>query len=64
MSQNRLPLIAGLIAFIALLVYSSVFVVNERQQAIVLRFGQIVDVKTQPADVLLAFPVDLHGPAG
>ncbi|MDA4831276.1 hypothetical protein NY536_07315, partial [Enterobacter hormaechei] len=27
---------------------SSVFVVNERQQAIVLRFGQIVDVKTQP----------------
>ena len=48
MSQNRLPLIAGLIAFIALLVYSSVFVVNERQQAIVLRFGQIVDVKTQP----------------
>ncbi|MGU3575705.1 protease modulator HflC [Brucellaceae bacterium C25G] len=48
MAQNRFPLIAGLIALIALLAYSSVFIVNERQQAIVLRFGQIVDVKEEP----------------
>ncbi|MFK4823502.1 protease modulator HflC [Paenochrobactrum sp. BZR 588] len=48
MAQNRFPLIAGLIAVIALLAYSSVFIVNERQQAIVLRFGQIVDVKEEP----------------
>ena len=31
-----------------LIVYSSVFVVNAREQAIVLRFGQIQDVKTEP----------------
>lgn len=35
-------------AVIAFIVYSSVFVVNERQQAIVLRFGQIQSVKTDP----------------
>ncbi|WP_439272105.1 protease modulator HflC [Pseudochrobactrum sp. HB0163] len=48
MNQNRLPFIAGALAVVAFLIYSSVFVVNERQQAIVLRFGQIVDVKTEP----------------
>lgn len=32
----------------AILAFSSIFVVNERQQAIVLRFGEIVDVKTEP----------------
>ncbi|MBP0439161.1 protease modulator HflC [Tianweitania sediminis] len=45
---NRLPAILIILAVLALLVYSSVFVVNERQQAIVLRFGEIVDVKTEP----------------
>ncbi len=30
------------------LAYSATFIVNERQQAIVLRFGQIVAVKTEP----------------
>ncbi len=48
MNQNRFPLYAGLIAFIALLAYSSIFVVRAGQQAIVLRFGQIVDVKADP----------------
>jgi modulator of FtsH protease HflC len=48
MSQNRLPFIAGLIAVVALLIYSSLYIVSERQQAIVLRFGKIVDVKTEP----------------
>ncbi|RVA00474.1 protease modulator HflC, partial [Mesorhizobium sp. M7A.F.Ca.US.002.01.1.1] len=35
-------------AVILFLLYSSVFVVNARQQALVLRFGEIVDVKSEP----------------
>lgn len=46
--SNRLPVIGIIVAVILFLAYSSVFVVNERQQAIVLRFGEIVDVKTEP----------------
>jgi len=46
--SNRLAVIA-VVAVIALIgIFSSFFIVNERQQAIVLRFGQIVDVKTEP----------------
>ena len=45
---NRLPFIAIILAVIVFLVFSSIFVVNERQQAIVLRFGEIVDVKKDP----------------
>lgn len=45
---NRLPLILGLVAVVILLVWSSVFVVNEREQAIVVRFGEIQEVKTEP----------------
>ena len=45
---NRLPIIGVIVAVILFLIYSSVFVVNEREQAIVLRFGEIVDVKTEP----------------
>ncbi|MFC5387462.1 protease modulator HflC [Aquamicrobium segne] len=45
---NRFPaiVVAGLV--ILFLAYSSFFVVNARQQAIVLRFGEIVDVKSDP----------------
>jgi len=46
--QNRLPFIAVFAALVLFLLYSSVFVVNERQQAIVLRFGEIVRVERQP----------------
>ncbi|MEW9804952.1 protease modulator HflC [Mesorhizobium marinum] len=45
---NRLPLIAIVAAVVLFLLYSSIFVVNERQQAIVLRFGEIVKVETEP----------------
>jgi modulator of FtsH protease HflC len=45
---NRLPIILGLLAVVILLVWSSVFVVNEREQAIVVRFGEIQEVKTEP----------------
>ena len=46
--SNRLPII-GLIAVVLLFIlYSSVFVVNAKQQAIILRSGEIVDVKSEP----------------
>jgi modulator of FtsH protease HflC len=47
-NSSRLPLIGGLFAILFFLAYSSFFVVNEREQAIVLRFGEIVDVKKEP----------------
>jgi membrane protease subunit HflC len=46
--SNRLAIILVGLAVVAFLIYSSIFVVNERQQALVLRFGEIVDVKTEP----------------
>lgn len=48
MNSNRLTLIGIAVAVVLIAVYASVFVVNERQQAIVLRFGEIQDVKTEP----------------
>ena len=46
--SNRLAAIIVAIVVVLILIYSSIFVVNARQQAIVLRFGEIVDVKTTP----------------
>lgn len=46
--SNRLLAILLAIGVALLIAYSSVFVVNAREQAIVLRFGQIRAVKTQP----------------
>ncbi|MDG3575847.1 protease modulator HflC [Rhizobium sp. YJ-22] len=46
--SNRIPAIFIGVVALLLVVYSSVFVVNEREQAIVVRFGQIKDVKTAP----------------
>lgn len=48
MNQNRLVIILAVLAALFALVYSSVFVVNERQQAIVVRFGQIQKVYSEP----------------
>ena len=48
MNSNRLTLIGLAIVVVLITIYASVFVVNERQQAIVLRFGEIQDVKTEP----------------
>ena len=48
MISNRLPALLIGLAVILFLVYSSVFVVNEREQAIVVRFGEIQDVKQEP----------------
>ncbi|MEM9677117.1 MAG: protease modulator HflC [Pseudomonadota bacterium] len=46
--SNRLGLIAGIVAVVAALFYSGLYVVNERQQAIVLRFGEIIRVEAEP----------------
>ncbi|MFN7010129.1 MAG: protease modulator HflC [Allorhizobium sp.] len=46
--SNRLAYVLIGLAAVLLLVYSSVFVVNERQQAVVVRFGQIQAVHTEP----------------
>ena len=46
--MKRLPIIAAGLAVLAVLVYSSVFIINERDQAIVMRFGEIRRVITEP----------------
>ena len=46
--SSRLPFFLGVFAVLAVIVYSSLFVVNEREQAIVIRFGEIQSVKTEP----------------
>lgn len=48
MTSNRLPVILIILAIVLVGLYSSVFVVNAREQAIVVRFGQIQSVKTEP----------------
>jgi len=45
---NRLPIVLVVLAIILVTLYSSFFVVNAREQAIVVRFGEIQDVKTEP----------------
>jgi membrane protease subunit HflC len=46
--MNRLIILGVLVLGILYVVFSSIYVVNEREQAIVMRFGQITDVKTEP----------------
>lgn len=46
--MKKLPFLLAGLAVLVLLVYSSVFVVNERDQAIVVRLGQIRNVITEP----------------
>jgi membrane protease subunit HflC len=46
--MNRLIILGVLLVGVLYVVFSSLYVVNEREQAIVLRFGQITEVKTQP----------------
>lgn len=46
--MNKLPLIGGALALLAGLLYSSVFVVSPKEQAIVLRFGEITRVISEP----------------
>lgn len=46
--MNRLPIIGALVALLAVILYGSVFVLNEREQAIVVRFGKIQRVLSEP----------------
>ena len=48
MNTNRLAIGAAVIFVLLIGIFSSFFVVTQRQQAIVIRFGQITDVKTEP----------------
>jgi modulator of FtsH protease HflC len=48
MNTNSLGLVGALIFAVAVAIYSSIFVVNERQQAVVLRFGEIIKVVEEP----------------
>jgi membrane protease subunit HflC len=56
--NNRL-IILGVVVLAALYVFfSSIYVVNERDQAIVMRFGQITDVRTEPG-IYFKIPTDV-----
>lgn len=46
--MRRLPVLIGIVAVIVVGVMSSIFIVDERQQALVLRFGQVKQVVTEP----------------
>jgi membrane protease subunit HflC len=46
--MNRLIIIGVIVVAALYVVFSSIYVVNEREQAIVLRFGAISDIKTEP----------------
>jgi membrane protease subunit HflC len=46
--MRRLTVLIAILAVAAVLLYSSIFIVNERQQAIVLRFGEITRVIQDP----------------
>jgi modulator of FtsH protease HflC len=46
--NNRLIIIAAVVLAALYVLFSSVYVVNEREQAIVTRFGQITDVRDEP----------------
>ncbi|OUS06831.1 protease modulator HflC [Rhodobacterales bacterium 52_120_T64] len=46
--MKRLPILGGALIVIAFLASSSIFIVDEREKALVLQFGQVKAVKTEP----------------
>lgn len=52
--MKRLPILGGILIVIAFLASSSIFIVDEREKALVLQFGQVKDVKENPG---LAFKI-------
>ena len=48
MQSRAMPIILGLLGLVAFLGWSSIFVVNEREQAIVTRFGEISRIESEP----------------
>jgi modulator of FtsH protease HflC len=46
--MRRLPIVIGVIVVLLFIAMSAVFIVDERKQALVLQFGQVKQVKTEP----------------
>lgn len=46
--MNRLPILGGILVAIAFLAASSIYIVDEREKALVLQFGQVRAVKEDP----------------
>lgn len=46
--MSKLNIVVGIIVVVGLALWSTIFVVNERNQAIVTRFGEITSIKTEP----------------
>ncbi len=55
--MNRLIILGIAVIAVVYIFVSSIFVVNEREQAIVMRFGQITDVKTEPCLLITSLDV-------
>jgi len=55
--NNRLIIIGAVILAALYVFFSSIYVVNEREQAIVMRFGQITDIRTEPG-IYFKIPTD------
>ena len=55
---NRLFIIGAVIVAAIYILFSSLYVVDEREQAIVMRFGQITDVRTEPG-IYFKIPTDV-----
>lgn len=56
--SNRLFIIGAVIVAALYVLFSSIYVVNEREQAIVMRFGQITDVRSEPG-LYFKIPTDI-----
>jgi membrane protease subunit HflC len=56
--SNRLIIIGAVILAALYVFFSSIYVVNERDQAIVTRFGQITDIRTEPG-IYFKIPTDI-----
>jgi membrane protease subunit HflC len=55
---NRLFIIGAVIVGALYVLFSSIYIVDEREQAIVMRFGQITDVRTEPG-LYFKIPTDI-----
>ncbi|WP_332688885.1 SPFH domain-containing protein, partial [Devosia sp.] len=56
--NNRLIILGVVILGALYIFFSTIYVVNEREQAIVMRFGQITDVRTEPG-LYFKVPTDI-----
>ncbi|HEV7275357.1 MAG TPA: protease modulator HflC [Devosiaceae bacterium] len=56
--MNRLIILGVVLVGALYILFSSIYVVNEREQAIVMRFGQITDVHTEPG-LYFKVPTDI-----